>query len=265
MLKQRVITALILLPVVLALVFAAPTWLLAGVFGLIMLIAADELVQLAGWHNPVVRSVFLLVTLAALTGGWVLGHRESGLELLLYAALAWLAVIFIVLVMKPRLPRWLVISGGLLMLVTCWTSVAVLHETSSAGRAWLMLLLLLVWAVDVGGYFTGKHFGKHRLAPAISPGKTWEGVLGGLVVAMLVAVSWSWGLSLDVLPILAIGGGVTVIAIAGDLFESLLKRQAGIKDSGSILPGHGGILDRLDSLIVTAPVYVFVLLTLGLI
>jgi phosphatidate cytidylyltransferase len=126
------------------------------------------------------------------------------------------------------------------------------------GAQLIMFLFLMVWSADIGAYFVGKAFGKHKLLPNVSPGKTMEGFLGGVVMACILvtvaglSMGWSVSQFYLVIPITIL---ITTVSVLGDLNESMFKRQAGIKDSGSILPGHGGILDRIDSLTATAPIY----------
>jgi phosphatidate cytidylyltransferase len=126
-----------------------------------------------------------------------------------------------------------------------------------------LILLSLVAAADIGAYFTGRRFGRTKLAPQVSPGKTWEGVLGGAVAVSVVALLWIW-MGLFAWRFLVVALAVFAASVVGDLTESLFKRGAGLKDSGSILPGHGGILDRIDSLTAAAPVYVLGLHWIGI-
>ncbi len=153
---------------------------------------------------------------------------------------------------------------GLVTLWICSHSVIYLHYVYGG---WVLLYMLtLVWLADIGAYFTGRRFGKRKLAPAISPGKTWEGVYGGIFVTLvwMLLIYWLTDiLHLGLLPFLLIGISTVVISIAGDLFESILKREAGVKDSSNLLPGHGGILDRIDSVIAASPVFVSGLVIAG--
>ena len=131
-------------------------------------------------------------------------------------------------------------------------------KASGQGELLIAVLFALVWGADIGAYFSGKRFGTHKLMPAVSPGKTVEGLVGGLVVCLLIALGVSVVLEFDysataTLVLLAIATGL--ISVLGDLFESLFKRESGVKDSGTILPGHGGILDRIDSLTAAAPIF----------
>jgi phosphatidate cytidylyltransferase len=144
---------------------------------------------------------------------------------------------------------------GLLLLVPAWSGLVDLHRVSPW---WLMYLFALVWGADTGAYFAGRAFGKHKLAPAVSPGKTIEGMVGGIVLTMTVMVAVGVFRELSPLRFAAFAGLslLTVLAsVLGDLLESMVKRQAGVKDSGTIFPGHGGALDRIDSLTSAAPVF----------
>ncbi|MBP6597750.1 MAG: phosphatidate cytidylyltransferase, partial [Arenimonas sp.] len=142
--------------------------------------------------------------------------------------------------------------------VPAWCALGWLHSEQPLGPRWTLFALALVWAADSGAYFAGSRFGRRKLAPSISPGKTWEGVLGGLAASMLLAVAVlpMLGLAWPALPALVLLTLVTAaISVAGDLFESLMKRQSGVKDSGALLPGHGGLMDRLDSLLAALPIF----------
>jgi phosphatidate cytidylyltransferase len=127
-----------------------------------------------------------------------------------------------------------------------------------------LFLLLLVVAADVGAYFAGRQFGRHKLAPKVSPGKTWEGVLGGIAAAALMAIVGTAWFEVDVAAFIGVCAVVVIASIVGDLTESLFKRHAGLKDSGTILPGHGGVLDRVDSVTAAAPIFLLCMEGLGL-
>jgi phosphatidate cytidylyltransferase len=237
MLKQRVLTAVPLALVVLAIVWWAPGIWTQGVMAAAMVMAAWEWADLAGLRAGAAR----------------LGYAGSVAGLIAVAALldvparaGW---------QVPGLIWWLGIT-----LTLAWLSVSAIHARSGLGPLWLTLLMGLVWGADIGGYFAGRRFGRRRLAATISPGKTWEGVAGGLLLALLVALGVeriSAGAAGDMpglawlLPVTVM---VVVFSVVGDLAESLLKRQAGRKDSGRLLPGHGGLLDRIDALLAAAPV-----------
>ncbi|MES9871768.1 MAG: phosphatidate cytidylyltransferase, partial [Candidatus Sedimenticola sp. 6PFRAG7] len=154
---------------------------------------------------------------------------------------------------------------GVFVLVPAWAALVMIHGYGEKGPMLLLFSLTLTWVADSGAYFAGRRWGRVKLAPAISPGKTREGVYGALAGSVLWGLLLAWyAPELGPLPILVIFCLlVCVISVIGDLFESLLKRQAGIKDSGNLLPGHGGVLDRIDSMTAVAPVFAFGLLLLG--
>lgn len=265
MLKERIITALILLPLVLAAVFLAPSWLFDAVIGVVIALMALEFFALCGASaTGRVVLVAVMLSLYALSvrttpQSVLLGEAVVVAALLLWLlAIAWLFV-------RVTLPGWVKAFAGVVMLAGAGIALHDLKFLQPDGR-WVFIALLIVWAADVGAYAAGRLFGRHKLAPAISPGKTWEGVAGGVLLVMAVAAVadiWlvaaahqiTWYLLLFV---------TTLISIAGDLFESLLKRQAGVKDSGRLLPGHGGLLDRLDSLLAVAPVFLYVGVKIGI-
>jgi phosphatidate cytidylyltransferase len=188
------------------------------------------------------------------------------------AALFWLGVASVWLTRLLRPNAWVCAFAGWLALWPTWVALVLLRETSP----WLLLALAsMVWVADICAYFAGKTFGRHKLAPRISPGKTWEGVMGALagvviygIVLAVVSQARNWSLA----PAFERGAGVPAIAvmvvltafsIVGDLFESWMKRGAGLKDSSALLPGHGGILDRIDALTSTLPLAALVFVVLG--
>ena len=151
------------------------------------------------------------------------------------------------------------------MLFFAWQSLVYLCLQAS-GRQLLLFVVIAVVAADVGAYFAGRRFGKTKLAPGVSPGKSWEGVLGGLLAVLLASLLfdyWQPGLIGSTFALLGVAIAVAMASVLGDLFESLVKRTRGVKDSGSILPGHGGVLDRIDGLLAALPVFVFSLQVIG--
>lgn len=255
MLKLRILTAVVLLLVVLATVLLGPRWLLLALLGVGMFAAAYEwatLAALAHWLGKLGYGV-LVIALAAL-GWWWTQQTSGGIQMiLLAAALIWIVAFFLV-VKHPRVPLPAITGGGAFLIAAAWLAAVALYDLPR-GKYWLLLVLALVWAADIGAYFAGRAFGSHKLAPAVSPGKTWEGLAGGVVLALIVAFVGGWWLAALSPTFLGVCLFAVLASVIGDLTESLFKRQRGIKDSGRLLPGHGGVLDRLDSLLAALPVF----------
>ena len=262
MLKQRVITASILFVLFLAALFGLPTlgWqvLVLAVVGQ----GAVEWARLSGLNGRAATVYWLLAL--AMMAGMVWFDRNIAIEQQTWLHMVWyvLAVLLWVFVV----PAWLIagwrpqnawLMGTVGWVVLLPTGLAMLDLR--AFSPWLLLFVMtLVMMADISAYFTGKRFGKNKLAPAISPGKTWEGVIGAMigVTVYVIVAGWASGLykQYPVFPAVIIAGWWWVaLAVIGDLFESAVKRQAGVKDSGALLPGHGGLLDRIDALTSTLP------------
>lgn len=274
MLKQRVITALILTAVFLAALFGLPHVLFAAFIGAVVLIGAWEWANLSScgavWQRMAyVIFIGLVLAAAAHTSGLLL---EQGLNLLVIQAILMLAVAWwlIALVLVKTFSASTLVWGhpllrlamGVLVLVPTW--LALVYVRFQPQGAWLVVMIAaIVAAADTGGYFTGRKFGKHKLAPAVSPGKTLEGFAGGVVANFLLAALVAWLSGGNYLVVLAIILPTSLFSVLGDLLESMVKRHAGVKDSGVILPGHGGILDRVDSITAAAPVFALAVLVSG--
>jgi phosphatidate cytidylyltransferase len=262
MLRQRVITALILAPIVLFVVLWAPAELTASVLTVLVVAAAWEWSAFPGFVHRTARLLYVAFVSMCLGAAWVMGVHRAELNLVLYVSLAWwLAALLWVAAAPAAVNRTTAAIAGALVLVPAWLALVRLH---AANPNLLLFLLLLVVAADVGAYFAGRRFGRTKLAPRVSPGKTWEGVAGGLIASTLMAlIGVAW---FEQNPWLFVGLCAIVVAasVVGDLTESLFKRHAGLKDSGSLLPGHGGLLDRVDSVTAAAPVFLLGLERLGL-
>jgi phosphatidate cytidylyltransferase len=265
MLKTRVLTAALLVPLTLGAMFLLEPQSWAALTLVVIAIAATEWANLAGYPQrialPFAAGAFLIGVGLLLAAGD--GPSLQGLPLALCGA----ATLFWIFVAPAWLKAgWRVESKlalallGWLVLIATWVAVAQLQARSP----WLLLALLaVVWIADTAAYFVGRAFGRHKLAPTISPGKTWEGVWGALVATGVYAlILWRFspeGGSRHAVQVVAIAAwiaailGLAALSIVGDLFESLLKRQRGVKDSGKLLPGHGGVLDRIDALIAAMP------------
>ena len=269
MLKQRVITAIVLLALFLAALFALPDLGWAAFIVILVLQGSVEWSRL-GKFGSVQGYVFWGVTLATMLGlVWFAIDRPFEQQMVLHlpvyavSALLWLIVV----------PTWMIVGWKVeqpvLMMLTGW---AVLIPTGLAMldlrtiNPWILLMMMgLVAVADISAYFAGRRFGKNKLAPSISPGKTWEGVAGAMLgVSVYVIAIWAGNQNLrqhDILPILLLASWWWVgLAVIGDLFESAIKRHAGVKDSGALLPGHGGLLDRIDALTSTLPLAALVIL-----
>jgi len=262
-LRARLISAAIMVPLVVYGVLALPLHLFALLLGLVLVAGAWEWGHLV----PPASSVLRLGFCAAVAGlMWLLW--QTGLDaaidwLLPLAVLWWLFVLYWLthpqLCAQPRAAcTGFKMLAGILVLVPAWAALAVLHGSGPDGPVLTLGLMIMVWLADSGAYFAGRRWGRTKLAPVISPGKTREGAWGGLLASLLFALlagalyshSLRWTLACMLAVLLAM-----LFSIAGDLLESLMKRQSGIKDSGHLIPGHGGILDRLDSLLAAAPLF----------
>lgn len=277
MLKQRVITALIMAGLFLGAIFFLHTAALAALFGLLVLAGGWEWSRLAGWESRPARAAFVLVLGSLLAGLYLhcqLGGeptRERVQPVLGLACLWWsFALLWVrsypasATLWSNRFMRSLI---GLLILAPAWTA-AIYLLSYPRGGVLLVVMVVIVASADIGAYFTGKQFGRHKLAPAVSPAKTWEGFWGGEACAALVGVLlWlslpAQGAHISLPAALIIVLTTAVASVLGDLSVSMVKRESGAKDSGSLLPGHGGILDRLDSLCGAAPVFALGLLLAG--
>ncbi|OZY41001.1 phosphatidate cytidylyltransferase [Pseudomonas fragi] len=263
MLKQRIITALILLPIALCGFFLLEGSGFALFIGLVVTLGAWEWARLAGFEAQPARIVFAVLVALLLFGlhlfpdlaPWVLGA----------AVLWWATATFLVLTFPQSAVHWSSIATklviGLLILLPAWQGL-VLIKAMPLGNWLIMAVMVLVWGADIGAYFSGRKFGKRKLAPKVSPGKSWEGVFGGLLLSLLitavVGVVRGWNAS-QMFAALVGAAVIVLISVVGDLTESMFKRQAGIKDSSNLLPGHGGVLDRIDSLTAAIPVFAVLL------
>lgn len=266
--RDRVLTALILIGVMLGAAFLLPTlgWALFGcalLFG-----AALEWAGLAGCAAPQRLTFGVLLTLAGLWWAFATGlltdmhHSEAISTAYAIAGIFWLLVAPLWLRVRPQKPSTaLLLLIGVLVLLPTYSALVQLRESHPLT---LLLFLGTVWVSDIAAYFTGRHFGGRKLAPSISPGKTWAGVYGAFGATAIYALLWITLLpqfvpaSMAELPggnlwMLVCIAALTAVAIIGDLFESVLKRQAGVKDSGNLLPGHGGVLDRIDAVLPVLP------------
>lgn len=255
MLVTRIVTALVLGSAVTASVLFLPTPAAAAVLGLLWLAGAWEWAGLAGCTSAE-RGVYVLVCGAAMAAGLVLTW-PAGLAdaLFVVAVVCWTAALVAIVLYPLRLTRSVVLGFGLVALLPAWWLLAWLHATAPKGRGLALTALALVWAADVGAYALGRWVGRIKLAARVSPGKTWEGVAGGVALASLVAVAAALALGLSAAALVLVAVLTALVSVVGDLSVSMLKRNMGLKDSGRLLPGHGGVLDRIDGLIAAVPVF----------
>ncbi|MDB5839938.1 MAG: phosphatidate cytidylyltransferase [Herminiimonas sp.] len=268
MLRTRVITALVLLAVLLAVLFSRSYLVFALAITMFFAAAAWESFRLFGSRQPVVGAAVWTAALA-----FILSRNEPAQAKLLFGLCAAIWALRLAPSLAIGLPPLDGIGNRLLngiygvAILGCFVAMAALYKHSAL---YLFSVLALVWIADIGAYFSGKAFGKRKLAPSISPGKSWEGAIGGwLAVLVLAAAStlvpmlsdtfaaavqrqWGWAVLAGVLTLLV------AASVVGDLFESQLKRRAGFKDSSKLLPGHGGVLDRIDALVPVLPLAVFI-------
>lgn len=262
MLRERVITALVLAALVLAVIFWLPHAATMAALALLVIGAAWEWSAFPRFTQHSARAVYVAVVAACVAAAWWFGVEREEMDRLIHAALLWWVFALIWVAIAPaRVNRTTAAGAGLLVLVPAWLAMSRLH---ALGPEFLLFLILLVVAADVGAYFAGRAFGRNKLAPRVSPGKTWEGVLGGFAAAAVMAVIGVYWFHVDAQRFVALCLVVVVASIIGDLTESLFKRHAGLKDSGTLLPGHGGLLDRVDSVTAAAPVFLVGLERMGL-
>ncbi|HTN31719.1 MAG TPA: phosphatidate cytidylyltransferase [Pseudomonas sp.] len=267
MLKQRIITALILLPVALAGFFLLDGQGFALFIGAVITLGAWEWARLAGLQTQKLRVAYALVVVILL--GWLYRFPQLAVPVLALGVLWWLAAIGAVLRYPASADAWRAqpvrLLIGLLILLPAFQGLLLLKHWP-LGNWLIVAVMVLVWVADIGAYFSGRAFGKRKLAPKVSPGKSWEGVFGGLLASLLVTLGVGlyrdWTSSELMLALLG-AAVVVLISVVGDLTESMFKRQAGIKDSSNLLPGHGGVLDRIDSLTAAVPVFAALLWAAG--
>lgn len=264
MLKQRIITALLIGLPVIAVLLWLPRQLTVLLFAAVVLFAGWEWSALARLQRPAARIAYLLLLIAGMALSWLYLRAASPLNTLLQGSLAWWLLALLWILFRPMsMSQPLAAVAGLLVLIPAWLTLTLLHLQLPAGPQWVLFLFLMVVGADIGGFLFGRRFGHNKLAPRVSPGKTWEGVAGGLVLSMAIALGGAYWFAVPARSFLILCLLTVIMSVVGDLTESLFKRHAGLKDSGSLLPGHGGVLDRIDSITAAAPVFLAGLLYLG--
>jgi len=272
---RRIFTALVLIPVVVALVWWGPAWVLAAVAALIAILALREFFDLgeriamrpfSKWTIVCAAGLFYaqyslgLVETRSIAEGYSIVRSAAGGVLSIEAVLLVFVFGAVVLGLATRwalhevLPAIAVSSAGLLFVILPFSYLVRINEVSLVGRKLVLFTLCLVWAGDILAYFVGKGLGRVPMAPALSPNKTWEGALGNLLASLVVGVFFAKWLQMEAMQMLVIAGLANIAGQMGDLIESAWKRGAAVKDSSNLLPGHGGVLDRIDSLILASPI-----------
>jgi len=266
-LKQRIITAAVLVPLMVLCVLKAPSEIVALVFAIIVIAGAWEWGALLKLTQSV-RILFLsvLILTIALSYFWLLQQSAYVWMILAFACLLWLVLIVSIMAIQrcglinAGLPSAQYFFLGLFLLAFAWLAALSLHSIPEFGPTLLLYVFGLVWLADAGAYFAGRQWGKDKLASNISPGKTWQGLYGALAITLFYALVVAWYFDFTATTYAAfviLSLVVVVFSVFGDLFESLIKRRAGVKDSGQLLPGHGGVLDRIDSLLAALPAMAF--------
>lgn len=274
-LKQRIATALVLGGILVAALALLPLPGLAALFGLVVTVASWEWTGLAGYRHPALRGVYLLVIIAAMVGlyAWCevggVPHMERLQPLFGVACLWWAIALLWIMSYPASAVLWghplMLGLMGMLVLLPAWLA-AVFLLSYHQGTLMLLAMVILVVGADVGAYFSGHRFGRNKLAMKVSPGKSWEGVVGGQLACIALAVLVHAGLGLNRISLsgaVAIAVTAAAASVVGDLLESMVKRHRGVKDSGSLLPGHGGFLDRIDGITAAAPVFALGLILAG--
>nr|WP_286009698.1 phosphatidate cytidylyltransferase [Salinicola sp. S1-1-2] len=259
-------TALVLAPLALLGLFGLSGGGFALFTAVVLLLGAWEWARLAGFDSSVPRAVYTaavgLLLLIVWSAGWADAHWPLWL-----GALGWLLNAWWVSRYPQASEQWrrtpVRLVMGVWVLMPCWVGF---YQLRQEGSEWLLFVLLLVWVADIGAYFSGRRFGRRKLAPAVSPGKSWEGVYGGWVAVAVLVLLYAMILPLGAgqsLGLLLLALIVAFVSVVGDLLESMLKRSRGLKDSSHLLPGHGGILDRIDSLTAAVPLFALIRPWLG--
>ena len=261
-LRQRTLTALLVVPLPVMTVLLLPTPYLALCLGLVLIPAAWEWSAMTGIVSHAGRLTYVAAVVLCLLILWQPPLRQWYMHMIAAAVVFWSAVAFLLFrlrtVERKSGPDPMMSAVGLVVLMGPWLAIVHLHAHSSAGPYQVLFLLVLIWVADTLAYFTGRRWGRKKLAPLLSPGKTRAGVYGALAGAGLCGVLLGWSLGLPpgyMVLLVALCILAALVSMIGDLFESLVKRSRDLKDSGHLLPGHGGVLDRIDSLTAAAPLF----------
>lgn len=278
MTRTRIAAALVMAPVAIAAILLLPTpWMMVAA-AVVFLAGLWEWFDLAEIDDTLARGVLLVANLALMVAIVWASRSPEGPTLVLYQVASIVGIVWWLLALlwlgrydfgsnHESWARALKLAAGTLAVVPAWCALTWLHADGSNGHRWLLTALATVWAADTGAYFSGRHLGRHKLAPRVSPNKTIEGMVGGVIAGTLVAMGFATfaGAPAGDLPKVALVAAAAVLfSVIGDLYESLLKRHAGKKDSGTLIPGHGGVLDRVDAMLAALPAFALGKALLGL-
>ncbi|MBS0581027.1 MAG: phosphatidate cytidylyltransferase [Proteobacteria bacterium] len=264
-LRKRIVTAVVLGVALLVVLLGLPPLYSVALVSVLVLAGAWE------WSGflkvgTAARAAYVGLIALLMWAAWGVAASGRGRNLLIMIAVAWWLVALAWVALAPRRTSSLGAAlAGVLALVPAWLALMCLRLSVDHGAEWVVFTLILVFAADIGAYFGGRHFGRVKLAPRVSPNKTWEGVLGGMLLSSAWAFGGSLWFHLPWLTFVPLCIAAVAFSIVGDLTESMLKRFAGLKDSGALLPGHGGMMDRIDSITAAAPVLFFGLTLMGVV
>lgn len=272
MLKNRIITALILIPIVIVFIFLAETLWFAVFFAFIAAVGSWEWAGLSKL-NSFLQTIYTSLIISILSLIYWLDSNVVYQYIIFTGAAYWLLALVLIISYQKKhnlLPRSSLVLSivGMFLIIPMWASLVFLKSFSLIGPTLIMFLMLLIWGADTAAYFAGKQWGKRKLADRVSPGKTWEGSIAGGLSGVAIALGFVLFSNIefgDSLLFIVISVITVIASVFGDLMESMVKREAGQKDSGNILPGHGGVMDRVDSLTAASPVFIAGVIYLGLI
>lgn len=269
MTKTRLLASLVMAPVAIAAILLLPTPWMMALATVVLLAGLWEWFDLAEIEDGIARSILLLAHVGVMVAiVWASRWRE-GYTLVLFQLAAMIGIVWWLLALfwlgrhrfasdHQSYARVFKLAAAALAVIPAWCALAWIHAEEPNGNLWLLAALAVVWAADTGAYFTGRALGRHKLAPNISPNKTIEGMVGGVVAGVLAGLGFALiaGATTEQLPAVALVALAAVLfSVIGDLYESLLKRHVGVKDSGRLIPGHGGVLDRIDGVLAALPVF----------
>jgi phosphatidate cytidylyltransferase len=255
---------MVLAAVLFAVLLYGPAWAARALFGLFIAAGAWEWSGFLGLAGRPPRVVYVLVIAGlALATRVFFADGQDFLRLMQFSACWWLLALLWLLIAPRRTRTWGIALAGPLALVPAWAALTHMVELWPRGAQWVLFTLTLAFAADTGAYFAGHAYGRVKLAPQVSPGKTWEGVVGGMVFAAVVGYAGSRWFGLNPAGFVPLCLAAAAFSVVGDLTESMFKRAAGLKDSGRLFPGHGGVLDRVDGVLAATPVMCLGLIWLG--